>query len=113
MCRDVLLRNASVKYCFGSHWRAREAEILVLAARGQETKLRGRRADVLADTSLCKAQAKDQSASEHVAEQSSEQLDSASEHVVRTSRKQGVVVQSNDRRIRILPDLVASINWRV
>ena len=82
MCRDVLLQNASGKYCFGSHWRAREAEILVLAARGYEKKLGARRAEVLADTTLCKGQFSDQWASEHVAVQSSKLLDSASEHVV-------------------------------
>jgi len=37
------------------HTGGREAEILVLAARGYEKKLRARCVEVLADTSLCKS----------------------------------------------------------
>ena len=68
MCRDVLFQDASGKWCFRAHWRARQAEILVLAVRGYEKKLRARRVEVLADTSLYKRQ-------------SGEGLDSATEHV--------------------------------
>ena len=56
MCRDVLFTNAAGRYCFRPHWRAREAEILVLALRAHEKKLRARRVEVLADTTLCKGQ---------------------------------------------------------
>ena len=56
MCQEVLFPNAAGRYCFRQHWRAREAEILVLAARGQEKKLRARRLETLADTTLCKGQ---------------------------------------------------------
>ncbi len=56
MCREVLFPNTAGRYCFQTHWRAREAEILVLALRAHEKKLRARRVEVLADTTLCKGQ---------------------------------------------------------
>ena len=43
MCREVLFPSTTGRYCFRSHWRAREAEILVLALRGHEKKLRSSR----------------------------------------------------------------------
>ena len=60
--------NKTGRYCFRSHWRAREAEILVLAVRAHEKKLRARRVDVLADTTLCKRRSTGQpgSAAEHI-----------------------------------------------
>ena len=64
----MLFPNKTGRYCFRSHWRAREAEILVLAVRAHEKKLRARRVDVLADTTLCKRQSTGQpgSAAEHI-----------------------------------------------
>ena len=64
----MLFPNKTGRYCFRSHWRAREAEILVLAVRANEKKLRARRVDVLADTTLCKRRSTGQpgSAAEHI-----------------------------------------------
>ena len=64
----MLFPNKTGRYCFRSHWRAREAEILVLAVRAHEKKLRARRVDVLADTTLCKRRSTGQpgSAAEHI-----------------------------------------------
>ena len=70
MCQEVLFPNTAGRYCFRQHWRAREAEILVLAARGHEKKLRARRLETLADTTLCKGQPVGQrgGAPEHIME---------------------------------------------
>ena len=70
MCRDVLFTNAAGRYCFRPHWRAREAEILVLALRAHEKKLRARRVEVLTGTTLCKGQSVGQFgiAPEHIVE---------------------------------------------
>ena len=70
MCQDVLFPNAAGRYCLRQHWRAREAEILVLVARGHEKKLRARRLETLADTTLCKGQpvGKRGGAPEHIME---------------------------------------------
>ena len=70
MCQEALFPNAAGRFCFRQHWRAREAEILVLAARGNEKKLRARRLETLADTTLCKGQpvGKRGGAPEHIVE---------------------------------------------
>jgi len=72
---EVLFPNAAGRYCFRPHWRAREAEILTLAMRAHEKKLRARRVEVLADTTLCKGQ-------------SVRRLDSAAEHIVEAHFRQ-------------------------
>ena len=54
LCAPALLPNSRGAYRFRPAWRAREKEILVLAMRGREKKLRARRLETLHDTSLCK-----------------------------------------------------------
>ena len=54
MCSSVLFPNAAGVFVFKSSWRAREAEILTLAARGRAKKDMARKLEVLADTTLCK-----------------------------------------------------------
>ena len=54
MCRSILFRNQTGRYCFKPSWRAREAEIVTLALRAYDKKMQARRLEVLHDTSLCK-----------------------------------------------------------
>ena len=54
MCAPNLFPNSNGVYRFRPAWRARQAEILVLAMRGQEKKMKARRFETLHDTSLCK-----------------------------------------------------------
>ena len=54
ICAPTLLPNALGVFTFRPAWRAREKEILVLALRGHEKKLKARRFETLHDTSLCK-----------------------------------------------------------
>ena len=54
MCSSVLFPNAAGVYVFKASWRAREAEILTMAARGRAKKALARKLEVLADTTLCK-----------------------------------------------------------
>ena len=61
---EVLFPNSAGRFCFNQHWRAREAEILVLSARAHEKILRARRVEVLADTTLCKARSLSQGGSD-------------------------------------------------
>ena len=67
----MLFPNSAGRFGFRQHWRAREAEILVMAAQAHEKILRARRVEVLADTTLCKGQSFGQgcSASEHSVEE--------------------------------------------
>ena len=54
MCSSVLFPNAAGVFSFKTSWRAREAEILTMAARGRAKKDLARKLEVLADTTLCK-----------------------------------------------------------
>ena len=54
MCAPTLYPNSKDIYRYRPAWRAREAEILVLAMRGHEKKMKARRCGTLHDTSLCK-----------------------------------------------------------
>jgi len=85
--REVLFPNAVGRHCFQPHWRAREAEILTLALRAHEKKLRARRVEVLADTTLCKI--------EFVG-----QPDGAAENIVETRLCQIDVLRMFRQRIR-------------
>jgi len=53
ICAPNLPPNSKGVYRFRPAWRARQAETLVLAMRGQE-KMKARRFETLRDTSLCK-----------------------------------------------------------
>ena len=54
LCANVLFPGQDGKYLFRPAWRARESEIITLAMRAHEKKLRARRLEVLHDTTLCK-----------------------------------------------------------
>ena len=54
MCASMLFPNSSGVYKFRPAWRAREKEILVLAMRAHEKKMRARRFETLHDTTICK-----------------------------------------------------------
>ena len=53
-CAPTLYPNSNGVYRFRPAWCAREKEILLLAMRGHEKKMRARRFETLHDTSLCK-----------------------------------------------------------
>ena len=54
MCAPTLYPDNKDIYRLRSAWRAREAEILVLAMRGHDKNMKARRFETLRDTSLCK-----------------------------------------------------------
>ena len=54
ICASTLCPNSNGVYRFRPAWHAREKEILLLALRGLEKKMRARRFETLHDTTLCK-----------------------------------------------------------
>ena len=105
MCANALFRGKDGKYRFRPSWRARESEIITLAMRGQEKKMRARRLETLHDTSLCKVQAdthqsaEERGATEHSHEDPMAEIREASRKDPPKTRIASMILQIDIQRL--------------